>query len=112
MVVGWNGRHYFVSNRIEQREPYFQLVEQLLPSGRKNAREVYDCPGALFAVTHYPIRIDRVVHSTVVWEQIMEITALTMKPFWEHYQQSGCETPFLRQSANRIHVFAAVNGLT
>ncbi len=89
------GRSYFISNRIEQLEPYFQLVEKLVPLGQKNARQVYDCPGTMFAIVHYPIRTDGVVHTTVVWEQIMEITALTMKPLWEHYLYTGNEE-FLR----------------
>ena len=77
--------HYFILNEEEKLEPYFQLIEKMLPLAQKNAADVYDCPGCAYPLVHFPIRTDKVFNAHVVWEQIMEITALNMKPFWEHY---------------------------
>jgi hypothetical protein len=94
-------RYYFVSNQQEKLEPYYQLVEKLLPLAQKYAREAYNMPGCMFAVTHFPIRTDRVINCTVIWEQIMEITALTLKPFWEHYLYTG-DKEFLRNRSYKL----------
>jgi len=87
---------YFVSNQIGQVAPYFDMLEKLLPAGQKNARDVYDLPGCMFGLIHVPIRTDSIIHCNVIWEQIMEMTALTIKPFWEHYLYTGDEE-FLRE---------------
>jgi len=94
-IEEWSAYSYFIGNRIEYLEPYFNLIEQLLPAAKNNAREVYDCPGAMFTMNHFAIRTDRAVHTTLVWEQIMEITAQACKPFWERYLYTGDED-FLR----------------
>ncbi len=82
-------RHYFILNEEEKLEPYFQLIEKMLPLAQKNAADVYDCPGCAYPLVHFPIRTDKVFNAHAVWEQIMEITALNMKPFWEHYLYTG-----------------------
>jgi len=101
-----NYRDYFIGNRVEQLAPYFQLIEQILPAAKNNAREVYDMPGAMFGVVHFPIRTERICHVNVVWEQCMERNAQISKPFWEHYLYTGDEEflrnrtyPLLREGA-------------
>jgi len=88
-------RHYFILNREKQLEPYFQLIEKMLPIAQKNARRVYDCPGCAYPLVHYPLKTDTMLHANIIWEQIMEINALNIKPFWEHYLYTGNEE-FLR----------------
>ncbi len=94
-------RQYFILNEKEKLELYFQLIEKMLPLAQKNAREVYDCPGAMYPLTHFPIRTDKVINCTLPWEQIMEITALNVKPFWEHYLYTG-DKEFLRNRSYQL----------
>lgn len=61
---------------------YFRMVLNLLPMAQANAHQVYDCPGAMYPLAHYPLKADTVVHTHLTWEQSMEITALIAKPFW------------------------------
>lgn len=86
---------YFGDGQAHRLEPYYQLVEHMLPLAQNNARTVYGCSGCMFTLVHYPIRSDLPVHSNVVWEQSVEITALILKPFWQHYLYTG-DREFLR----------------
>lgn len=82
-------RHIFIMKEEKQLEPYFQLIEKMLPLAQIYAEEVYDLPGCAYPIVYYPIKTDRIFNANIVWEQIMEIAALNIKPFWEHYLYTG-----------------------
>jgi hypothetical protein len=82
-------------------ESYFATIQNLLPMAQANAREVYDSPGAMYPLIHYPLKADSVIHSHLTWEQSMEITALIMKPLWERFLYTW-DDDFLRERANPV----------
>ena len=88
----------FVRDEAHRLEPYYQLVERMLPMAQNNARTVYGKRGCVFALVHYPILTELPVHTNVVWEQSVEITALVLKPFWQHYLYTA-DRDFLRRRA-------------
>ncbi len=90
-----NFTSYFVNDQAHRLEPYYQLVEYMLPLAKNNAQKVYGCGGCMFTLVHYPIQSALPVHTNVVWELSVEITALILKPFWQHYLYTG-DREFLR----------------
>ena len=79
-------------------EPYYQMVEHAMPMARRYARAVFDCDGAAFPITHYPLKMDTLMQSSVDWDFSMKMTAEVMKPFWMHYLYTGDRT-FLEKHA-------------
>jgi len=95
-----------VCNLAECHEPFFDLVENLLPRGRKTARDVYGCRGF---VAH---------HTTDAWWWTSPIghvgygmwptgAAWCCQHLWEHYAFGG-DREFLRQRAYPIMKEAAL----
>ncbi|MDX9975368.1 MAG: hypothetical protein RBU21_20445, partial [FCB group bacterium] len=87
-----------IRRQFDLLDSYLTVIQNLLPMAQTNARQVYDCPGAMYPLAHYPLKADTVIHTHVTWEQSMEITALLVKPFWLRYQYTGDEA-FLRERA-------------
>ena len=79
-------------------EGYLNMIRALLPMAQANARQIYDCPGAMYPLVHYPLKADSVIHTHLTWEQSVELTALLVKPFWLRYQYTG-DVAFLRDEA-------------
>ncbi len=86
-----------VTNLSELHEPFFDLIENLIPRGRKTARNVYGCRGF---VAH---------HTTDAWYWTSPIgspqygmwvtgAAWSARHFWEHYLFTG-DTAFLSSRA-------------
>ncbi|MHC4519029.1 MAG: glycoside hydrolase family 95 protein, partial [Planctomycetota bacterium] len=89
-----------VCNLTECHEPFFRLTEALVPSGRKTARDVYDCRGF---VAH---------HTTDAWFHTSPFgkvgygmwpmgAAWSTQHFMEHYRFTGDRT-FLKDRAYPI----------
>jgi len=89
-----------VTNLSECHEPFFDLIEGLVPSGRKTARDVYNCRGF---VAH---------HTTDAWLHTSPFgrvgygmwpmgAAWSTQHFMEHYRYTGDET-FLKERAYPI----------
>ncbi|MBI4560248.1 MAG: hypothetical protein HY706_21875 [Candidatus Hydrogenedentes bacterium] len=89
---------YCVLRRFDLLDSYFTVIENLLNMAQANARQVYDCPGAMYPLVHYPLKADTVIHTHVTWEQSLEITALLAKPFWLRFLYTW-DTDFLRNRA-------------
>lgn len=79
-------------------DPYLRLIHTMLPMAQANAREVYDCRGAMYPLIHYPLKAETVIHSHITWEQSVEITAMLIKPFWLRFQYTW-DLTFLRDLA-------------
>ena len=77
---------------------YFVMIRTLLPMAQANARQVYDCAGAMYPLVHYPLKADSIIHTHISWEQGMEITALLAKPFWLRFLYTW-DMDFLRDTA-------------
>ncbi len=89
-----------VTNLSECHLPFFDLIEGLVPSGRKTARDVYNCRGF---VAH---------HTTDAWLHTSPFgsvgygmwpmgAAWSTQHFMEHYRYTGAET-FLKERAYPI----------
>lgn len=87
-----------IRRQFDLLAPYYDMVYTMLPMAQANAREVYDCAGAMYPLVHYPLKAETVIHTHVTWEQSMEISALLARPFWLRYQYSG-DRDFLRDRA-------------
>lgn len=92
---------FFILGAEGDLEGFYGLVERMLPLGRRYAREVFECAGAAFPITHYPIRMERFMQSTPDWDFSMELTAELMKPFWMHYLYTQ-DAAFLSERAYPI----------
>ncbi|MCX5758497.1 MAG: hypothetical protein NTU83_08335 [Candidatus Hydrogenedentes bacterium] len=77
-------------------DAYVNMIQALLPMAQANARDVYGCGGAMYPLTHYPLKADTIIHAHITWEQSMEITALVMRPAWQRFLYSW-DVPFLRE---------------
>ncbi len=103
----WHADFHF--NEIEATGPcmqrqfdlltsYFVMIRTLLPMAQVNARQVYDCAGAMYPLVHYPLKADSIIHTHISWEQGIEITALLAKPFWLRFLYTW-DMDFLRDTA-------------
>ena len=82
--------------------PYCEMVAMLLPMAEENAHDVYGLPGAMFPLTHFPLRCRRgIAHANVTWEQDMGLNGLVCKPVWLYYRYTG-DREFLQDLAYPI----------
>ena len=87
-----------IRNRIDRLQMWYDIGEFVLPLAQRNAREVYGCRGAMCGLTHVPVRTETIYHSSVVWEQGMEMMAQLARMFWQRYDHAG-DIDFLRDRA-------------
>jgi len=81
-----------VQNRSDRLRYYYKLVEMWLPACKKNAREVFNLPGALIQHGYLPpIKPDEYAHTISTWEFCMEIPAQVLKLLWDRYDYGGDE---------------------
>ena len=84
--------------QFEELLPYCEMIRTLLPQAQENAREVYDLPGAMYPLVHFPLRCRGIAHTNLTWEQDMGLDGLVTKPLWLYYRYTG-DTAFLREAA-------------
>ncbi|MFH1738472.1 MAG: glycoside hydrolase family 95-like protein, partial [bacterium] len=87
-----------ILRQYDYMDPYCRMIHTMLPMAQANAREVYDCRGAMYPLVHYPLKAETVIYANVTWEQSMEITALLAKPFWLRFLYTW-DMDFLRDLA-------------
>ncbi|MFH1744313.1 MAG: hypothetical protein ABIH23_35370, partial [bacterium] len=81
-----------VQNRSETLWYWYKLVEMWLPACKKNAREVFNLPGALIQHGYLPpIKADEYAHTHSTWEFCMEIPAQVLKVLWDRFDYCGDE---------------------
>jgi len=105
-----------VQNRSDQLQMWYKLVPHWLPACKKNAREVFDLPGAALLHGYLPpIQGDEYAHCTGIWEFCMEIPAQVLKVLWDAYDYGGDEQfladvvyPALRETAIFYSHYAAL----
>ncbi len=83
---------------FEEVYTYARMIHTLLPQAMENARDVYDLPGAMYPLAHFPLRCRGIAHTNVTWEQDMGINGLVSKPLWLYYRYTG-DVDFLRETA-------------
>lgn len=96
-----------VCNLSECHEPMFDLLDKMLPDGKKTAREMYGCNGF---VAHHCTNIwgDTAVEGIQFPSPIWPMGAAWMSlHLWEHYQ-FGLDKEFLKKRAYPIMKEAAV----
>jgi hypothetical protein len=98
----------FVCNHAELAQPYFDRFCETFPVALKNTSFAYgkDAPGATFNATDYPIRRDRLMYPSFVYDVTMDISAWVMQHFWRHWQYVG-DREFLEQRAYPMMVEVA-----
>jgi len=84
--------------QFEELLPYCEMIATLLPQAQENAREVYDLPGAMYPLVHFPLRCQGIAHTNLTWEQDMGLDGLVSKPLWLYYHHTG-DAAFLRDLA-------------
>ncbi len=72
-----------VCNLSECHEPYFELLERMLPNGRKTAKDVYNCSGFYVAHRTTPSLFTSTVKGLDIWPTS---AGWLCQHFWEHYQ--------------------------
>ncbi len=81
--------------QFEEMLPYCRMIHTLLPQARQNAHDVYDLPGAMYPLVHFPLRCRSVTYTSLTWEQDMGLNGLVSKPLWLYYRYTG-DKDFLR----------------
>lgn len=66
-----------------------ELIAGLLPMAEENARDVYDLPGAMYPLVHFPLRTRGICHTNLTWEQDVGLNGLVCKPLWLYYRHTG-----------------------
>lgn len=84
--------------QFEELMPYCEMIRTLLPQCEENARDVYDLPGAMYPLVHFPLRCRGIAHTNLTWEQDMGLNGLASKPLWLYYRYTG-DREFLRETA-------------
>lgn len=84
--------------QFEELIPYCEMIHTLLPGAKENARDVYDLPGAMYPLVHFPLRCKGIAHTNLTWEQDMGLNGLICKPLWLYYRYTG-HMEFLRNLA-------------
>ncbi|MEW6755920.1 MAG: hypothetical protein AB1505_33820 [Candidatus Latescibacterota bacterium] len=82
----------------EQVAAFADMIHTLLPQACQNAREVYDLPGAMYPLVHFPLRCQGVAHTNLTWEQDIGLNGLVAKPLWLYYRYTG-DRAFLQHLA-------------
>ena len=52
-----------MQRQFDALDSYFVMIRALLPMAQANARQVYDCAGAVYPLVHYPLKADTIIHS-------------------------------------------------
>ncbi|MBC8233416.1 hypothetical protein H8E77_28035 [bacterium] len=84
--------------QFEELLPYCDMIYTLLGQAQENARQVYNLPGAMYPLVHFPLRCHGIAHTNLTWEQDIGLDGLVSKPLWLYYRYTGDET-FLRNLA-------------
>lgn len=81
----------FVCNHADLVQPYFDRVREVFPNARRNTLFAFgpDALGASFTSGDYPIRRDRLMYASFVYDSTMEISAWVMQHFWRRWQYVG-----------------------
>ncbi len=92
-----------VCNLSECHEPYFDLLENMLPNGRKTAKDVYNSRGFYVAHRTTPSLFTSTVKGLELWPTS---AGWLCQHFWEHYRFTG-DKDFLAKRAYPIMKEAA-----
>jgi hypothetical protein len=80
---------YCVTNQLDRLILWEKILRTWLPLAKKNAKDVYDLPGAFYGLSFVPVLSDEIYHSHEVWEQSMELSAQNLRVPWLCYEYSG-----------------------
>jgi hypothetical protein len=89
---------WLILGQFEATLAYSRLFHTMLPQMQENARDVYDLPGAMYPLAHFPLRCRGAAHTNLTWEQDMGLNGGICKPLWLHYRYTG-DKAFLREVA-------------
>lgn len=86
----------FVRNRGDNQDMWKELIEQWMPAGQRNARQMFGLPGMCLVHGYLPPVIpDQYVHTTLTLEFCLGTMAQTIRPAWDEWDYGG-NTNFLR----------------
>ncbi len=89
--------HLHAANRADKIVMLNNLVPFWLKACKKNAREVFNLPGAILQHGYLPpIKADEYAHTHSTWEFCMEINAQVLKPLWDRFDY-GADEKFLAE---------------
>ncbi|MBM3241374.1 hypothetical protein FJZ31_34265 [Candidatus Poribacteria bacterium] len=84
--------------QFEELRPYCEMIYTLLAQAKENAHDVYNLPGAMYPLVHFPLRCRGIAHTNLTWEQDIGLNGLVSKPLWLYYRYTG-DNDFLRDLA-------------
>lgn len=103
----WHGDFHFDEIRAEELlalgqfdkvERFVELMELILPMAQTNAARVFGCRGAALPVATFPLKSERVTHTNLTWELIVEMTAMNYKVAWLYFRYTW-DMDFLKNRA-------------
>jgi len=93
--------------RFEDVRLFADMIRDLLPQAEENAADVYELPGAMYPLVHFPLRCRGIAHTNLTWEQDIGLNGLVAKPLWLFFRYTG-DTAFLRDIAYPVMRSCAV----
>ena len=87
------GTGHHVLNHSDRTTYWPKLATHWLEAAKKNAREVFNLPGAYGPVHGYlpPIKADEYAHCSSIWEFCVESPAQVLKSAWDAWDYGGDE---------------------
>jgi hypothetical protein len=77
---------------------YCDMIHTLLGQAQENARDVYNLPGAMYPLVHFPLLCRGIAHTNLSWELDLGLNGLICKPLWLYYRYTS-DLDFLRDVA-------------
>jgi hypothetical protein len=65
-------------------EPFFQLIETMLPMAKRNARNIYGCSGAAYPLVHFPLKAKAFLR-ILPWDDSIELSGGIMRQVWKRF---------------------------
>ncbi len=65
-------------------EPWFYLIETMLPAAKRQARDIYGCSGAAYPIVHFPIKTETFLR-VIPWDDSIEVSGGIMRNVWKRF---------------------------
>ncbi len=66
------------------QEPWFHLIETILPIAKRQARDIYGCSGAAYSICHFPLKA-KTFYRCIPWDDSLEMSGGIMRNVWKRF---------------------------
>lgn len=78
---------------------FCRMLRTMLPMAEENAHDVYEMPGAMYPLAHFPLRTARgIAYTNPTWELDLGLNGEICRALWLYYRYTG-DKQFLRDTA-------------